>query len=402
MNFYFNLMQKKLLILFLVSIAIVSCHKFFPKQPMSNEILDGPIDGLSSDEMKRFLKGDAAFSQVFTPETGLGSTFVSTSCVSCHSGDGKGHPSTSLIRFGQPDEFGNQFLDHGGPQLQNRAVPGFQPEQLPAGATFSTFLPPANTGLGFLDFVTDQDILAMADPDDADDDGISGRVNWIAIPSFITPRPGAITQNGKYICRFGKKSAAYDLMHQTVNAYNQDMGIASSYSPYDVYSGTEIDAEVSNTTVQDLVFYLRTLKAPARRNSNDAEVKKGEQIFAQINCIACHKSQLTTGFSPISGLSFKIFHPYTDLLLHDMGAALDDHYTEGSAKTYEWRTPPLWGLGLSKSSQGGQYYLLHDGRAHSIESAILWHGGEGVASKTAFQALMEAEKKALITFLESL
>lgn len=402
MNLYFTSMQKRLFIFFVFAIVVVSCHKFFPKQPVANETLDGPIEGLSNEEMKRFLKGDAAFTQVFSQETGLGSTFVSNSCVSCHSGDGKGHPSTSLIRFGQPDEFGNQFLEHGGPQLQNRALPGFQPEQIPAGATFSTFLPPANTGLGFLDFVTDEDILAMADSQDSDGDGISGTVNWTAIPSFITPRTGAITQNGKYICRFGKKSATYDLMHQTVNAYSQDMGITSSYIPYDIYSGDEIDAEVSNSTVQDLVFYLRTLKAPLQRNKDDDEVKKGRQIFGQINCIACHKSQLHTGYSPISGLSYKTFYPYTDLLLHDMGPALDDHYTEGSAKTYEWRTPPLWGLGLSKFSQGGQYYLLHDGRAHSIESAILLHGGEGLGSKNAFQALTAAEKKSLITFLESL
>ncbi len=128
----------------------------------------------------------------------------------------------------------------------------------------------------------------------------------------------------------------------------------------------------------------------------------GKALFTQIGCESCHKSTLQTGHSPIEALSFKTFHPYTDLLLHDMGSGLDDHYTEGSAETYEWRTPPLWGLGLQTDSQGGQYFLLHDGRAHSIEAAILLHGGESESSREKFSALPEAEKTSLIQFLESL
>src|SRR6218665_169026 len=346
-------MEKLLLSGFVTLVLAVSCHKLLPKSPADAEVLDGPIEGLNNAEMQQFLKGDEAFSEVFTKETGLGSTFVAASCFSCHAGDGKGHPSTTLVRFGQSDEFGNQFLDQGGPQLQNRALPGFTPETIPHGATSSKFTPPANTGLGFLDYVTDQDLLTMADPDDLNGDGISGTVNWITVPSFVTLRPNAVTQNGKNICRFGKKASAYDLLHQTVNAYNQDMGITSTFSPVDVYSGLEIEPEVTNDKVLNLVFYLRTLKAPVPRNQNDGEVIQGKAIFEQLNCVACHKSQLKTGYSPISVLSNKTFSPYTDLLLHDMGPALDDHYTEGSAKTYEWRTAPLWGLGLSKNSQGG-------------------------------------------------
>jgi CxxC motif-containing protein (DUF1111 family) len=180
------------------------------------------------------------------------------------------------------------------------------------------------------------------------------------------------------------------------------MGIASVFSPVDVYSGLETEPEVSSAKIQNLVFYLRTLKAPIPRNQTDNEVLQGKALFDQINCVACHKSQMKTGYSPISVLSYKTFAPYTDLLLHDMGPGLDDHYTEGSAKTSEWRTAPLWGLGLSKSSQGGQYYLLHDGRAHTIEEAILYHGGEASASKIAYQALSGSAKKALVKFLESL
>ncbi len=125
-------------------------------------------------------------------------------------------------------------------------------------------------------------------------------------------------------------------------------------------------------------------------------------MFVEIGCNKCHKEELNTGHSPIKALAFKTFYPYTDLLMHDMGTALDDQYTEGNAKTYEWRTPALWGLGLSKNSQGGQYFLMHDGRAKSIEEAILLHGGEAHASSNRYQSLSETEKKQLIKFLESL
>ena len=290
----------------------------------------------------------------------------------------------------------------GGPQLQNRALPGYTPEQIPVGATFSKFTPPANTGLGFLQYLTDADILAMADPNDANGDGISGVPNYEYLPSFITPFSNAVPRNGKYIHRFGKKAATYNLLHQTVNAYNQDIGITSTFSPQDVYSGLNIDPEVSDKTIRDVVFYLQTLKTPIQRNQNDATVMQGKNIFIQAGCESCHKQTLQTGFSNIAPLSNKTFHPYTDLLLHDMGPGLDDGYTEGSAKTSEWHTPPLWGLGLSPNSQGGQYFLLHDGRAKSIEEAIQQHGGEAANSKNRFNQLTAADKNALLKFLESL
>ena len=339
---------------------------------------------------------------IFTAQKGLGSIFVATSCGSCHAGDGKGHPFTTLARFGQIDSTGNQFLHLGGPQLQNRALPGYTPEQIPAGATFSKFTPPANTGLGFLELFSDADILAMADPNDINGDGISGVPNWIALPSFLTPNANAISQNGRYIHRFGKKAAAYNLLHQTVNAYNQDIGITSTFVPKDVYSGLDIDPEVSDQTVHNVVFYLQTLKAPIQRDQNDNEVMQGKNLFVQAGCESCHKQTLKTGSSNIAPLSNKVFHPYTDLLLHDMGSALNDGYTEGNAKTYEWRTPPLWGLGLSPNSQGGEYFLLHDGRAKSIEEAILLHGGEAAASRNKFNQMLAAEKNALLKFLKSL
>lgn len=391
------------LVITLIITGIVACQKILPKAPPENELLDGPVEGLSYDENRRFLSGDIAFNdEVFTTQTGLGSIFVATSCGSCHAGDGKGHPFTTLTRFGQVDSTGNQFLHLGGAQLQNRALPGYTPEQIPAGATFSKFTPPANTGLGFLELVSDADILAMADPNDANADGISGIPNYEYLPTFITPFQNAVPRNGKYIHRFGKKAAAYNLLHQTVNAYNQDIGITSTFQPKDVYTGLNIDPEVSDVTVHNVVFYLQTLKAPIQRNQNDPEVLEGKNLFIQAGCESCHRQTLKTGFSTIPALSNKTFHPYTDLLLHDMGPGLDDGYTEGSAKTSEWRTPPLWGLGLSPNSQGGQYFLLHDGRAKSIEEAILLHGGEGQQSKERFQQLSLQERNSLIEFLKSL
>lgn len=389
--------------IFLMLITIISCEKIMPPLPSDSDVLDGPVEGLSAEEKRQFLRGDVAFNQdVFTTANGLGPLFVANSCASCHAGDGKGHPFTTLIRFGQTDSTGNAYLALGGPQLQSRAIPGHTPEILPVGASFSKILPPASTGLGFLDAVPDQAILAMADPYDADNDGISGVPNWIHIPEYCQLRPEFVSQGSKYIGRFGKKAAVYDLLQQTANAYAQDMGINSYFEPYDTYSKLKVDPEVSNATIYDVVFYLRTLKAPIQRNSGDFDVKQGQQLFMELGCEKCHKKELKTGYSTSEALSNKTFFPYTDLLLHDMGEDLDDHYTEGSAKTYEWRTPALWGLGLSANSQGGDYFLMHDGRAHSIEEAILLHGGEGKNSKENYRNLRESDKQKLIQFLESL
>ena len=394
--------MKKLCVLFAGITLAISCNKLEPAAPANAQILDGTIDGLTAAQKEQLLRGDAAFKETFTKATGLGPLFVSTSCVSCHTGDGKGHPFTTLTRFGQFDSTGNQFLAMGGPQLQDRAIPGHTPETIPSGASASKFTPPANTGLGFIDAVTDADILALADLNDADGDGISGTPNWIALKSFVTPRDGSVVNGGRHIGRFGKKAGAYDLLQQTAAAYNQDMGITSIFEPFDTYSGNEAEPEVSMNTVHDVVFYLRTLKAPVQRNMNSADVVAGKTLFVQAECSKCHVPELKTGYSPIAGLSYKTFAPYTDLLMHDMGAGLDDGYTEGNAKTYEWRTPALWGLGLSKNSQGGEYFLLHDGRAHTIEEAILLHGGEATRSRNKYQALTTIEQQKLITFLESL
>ncbi|MES2328432.1 MAG: di-heme oxidoredictase family protein [Bacteroidota bacterium] len=382
---------------------IVSCTKLEPALPADDQTLDGPVEGLTNAEYAQHLRGDAEFTdKVFTSNTGLGPIFVATSCGSCHLGEGKGHPFSTLIRFGQTDSTGNKFMLQGGPQLQDRAIPGHIPEQIPAGATSAKFLPPANTGLGFLESVPDADIIAMSDPNDANGDGIRGVPNWNNIPSYAIVRPNAVSRNGKYICRFGRKGSVYNLLQQTVNAYNQDMGISSVFEPKDVYSHLDVSPEISVNTVNDVVFYLETLRAPVQRNQNDADVIAGKQLFISINCSGCHKPELRTGPSTTAALANKIISPYTDLLLHDMGPGLDDGYTEGTAKTSAWRTPALWGLGLSPNSQGGEYFLLHDGRAKSIEQAIQMHGGEGTNSKNSFNALTETDKQKIIVFLKSL
>src|SRR5690554_1704575 len=217
---------KTYIALFSTLSLMYACEYFEPGAPLEYELLDGPIESLTYAENAEFLAGDIAFNdEVFTASTGLGPIFVANSCGSCHAGDGKGTPFTTLTRFGQVDATGNKFLAQGGPQLQNRALPGYKPETIPEGATYSKFTPPAVTGLGYLQYVTDADIIAMSDPTDANNDGISGVPNWMSLEDYLIPSPNAIEQNGKYIHRFGKKAAAYDLLHQTVVAYNQDMGI---------------------------------------------------------------------------------------------------------------------------------------------------------------------------------
>lgn len=383
--------------------VIFSCERFEPAGPDEHDLLDGPVEGLTASENIRFFRGDVAFNdEIFTPSTGLGPLFVANACGSCHPGDGKGHPFTTLTRFGQYDDTGNQYTKFGGPQLQNRAIPGFLPEELPENVGHSNLTPPANTGLGFLDAVSDETILAWADANDADGDGISGVPNWVELKNYLHPRPGARTEAGKYIGRFGKKGAVYDLDQQTSQAYNEDIGITSTYEAYDTHSGLETDPEVSDQTIQDVVFYLKTLKAPIQRNTNQSEIVSGKGLFTQIGCAKCHRPEMKTGNSTIAALSNKTFYPYTDLLLHDMGPGLDDGYTEGSAKTSEWRTPALWGLGLSRFSQGGGYFLLHDGRARSIREAILLHGGESETSRNEFESLTPKDQSDVIKFLESL
>lgn len=392
---------------------IIGCEPFFPEEIDADLLLDGPIEGLSLSQKATFVAGDEGFGEVFTKQSGLGPVFNMPSCSSCHAGDGKGHPATNLTRFGQ--ETGNGLFDYmlsqGGPQLQSRSVPGYPPETLPAGVTVvSVRSAPIVAGIGFLEAVPDSLILAMADPNDEDGDGISGSVNYIPAPGFFIPKPHHKPEGRHYIGRFGRKATTIDLLHQTAVAYIDDMGITSDFFMSDLYnpltgqfSGDGVaDPEVHSATVANVVFYLRTLKPPIPRNQDDPDFQVGKDLFNQVGCADCHKPELTTGDSDLNVLDHKTFFPYTDLLLHDMGDELADHYPEGKATGREWRTTPLWGLGLIKDTIGGIPYFLHDGRTSDLKEVIRLHGGEASSSNKAFIALNEEAQSQIIKFLESL
>lgn len=340
---------------------LASCAELLPDAPKEEDLLDGLVAGLNHEQTLQFHRGDVAFNdEIFTAETGLGPIFVATSCGSCHAGDGKGHPFTTLTRFGQRDSTGNLFLKQGGPQLQNRAIPGFLPEALPLIASAAKFTPPANTGLGFLRAGIGSGCLAMADPNDANGDGISGVVNWNEIPSTITPHPNAVTKGGKYICRFGKKAGAYNLLHQTVNAYNQDIGISSFFVPKDVYSGLDIDPEISTQSIHDVVFYLQTLKAPIRKGILDPTVIAGRNIFDQSTVPAAINHRCRPVFQPS-----KRFPTKPSILIPICWCMISvRHSTTNTLKAVpkprNGEPHHFGGLGLSPNSQGGT--ILPDAR----------------------------------------
>ena len=389
-------------------IIIVSCQKLEPKMNAPDQALCAP-GSLSQGQTVIFAKGNDEFFRVRTASSGLGPYFVSTGCGNCHSSDNRGFPETILTRFGQTDSTGNLFLAQGGPQLGSCALPGYTPCTIPAGATTSRLIAPITAGVGALELVSDADIVAMAAANVNNPNGVRGHPNWNTIPSYVTPYANAISQNGKYICRFGHKASTYSLLQQVAQAYNHDMGITSNFLPNQPFNYIDNTApqssgtiEVDNTTLNNVVFYCQGLQFPLQRTPNDPTVMHGQNIFVNIGCADCHKQTLNTGISPISFLSQQQISPYTDLLVHNMGQGLDDGYTEGNAKTSEWRTAPLWGLGLAPSGQGGQYYLLHDGRAHSIDQAITMHGGEATTSVTNFNNLSSSDRNALIKFLQSL
>jgi len=392
--------------------AVISCKKLMPPAPLDEEVLAGTIPGLTTEQEKEHLIADANFGRIFGKEDGLGPIFVQTSCANCHIGNGKGHPTTELTRFANVNgNIVDYLLNKGGPQLQQRAITGYSAEVIPAEANvISKRIAPAIMGLGFIGALDDQSILNNSDPNDANGDGISGRPNYVNPTSFFSPLPIHIANAGQYIGRFGKKAEKVAIQDQVVFALKQDIGITSDFDTEDLYNvqwgnhtGDEVpDPEVSASFVNSLVFYMRTLKAPPRRNANDPDVVEGENLFNKIGCASCHVSTFTTAASDIAALSNKTFHPYSDFLLHDMGPLLDDGYPEGSAGGFEWRTPPLWGVGLAKDSQGGELFLLHDGRAKGFEQAISFHGGEAESRRTAYNALSQKEKDQLIKFLESL
>lgn len=398
-------------------------------EPPDNEHLEGPIDGLTDEQVLSFVTGDELFESFFTPQQGLGPRFNQASCESCHPGDGAGDPNTIFFRFGRWDNgVFDSLIELGGPQLQDRAILGYEPEKIPDEATVvAGFMAPAVSGLGYLEAVEEQTLLEMADPDDEDGDGISGRVQLIEATAAITkmvdreniarPKTNRIeNRDGYYIGRFGHKGGTTSLLHQTVTALSEDMGLTSSFAPNELTSpndagypsggalepGGGSSIEIGAPTLNALVFYMKALREPDRRNEDSPKVLLGEERFGDVGCTSCHKPTLTTGPSAIEALDRVDFHPYTDLLLHNMGEELDDGYTEGTADSDEWRTPPLWGIGLRSDSQGGKLFLLHDGRATSWDEAVEYHGGEASSARTKYFALPDEDRSAIHAFLESL
>lgn len=299
-------------------------------------------------------------------------------------------------------------------------------------------------GLGLLEAISDQTLLTLADPTDSNGDGISGRVNrvWDTVAGSLA------------IGRFGWKSNQPNLLQQSAGAFNGDIGVTSSLNPLQPCTDAQVGCyddtpnrgrngrrdnrrsnnpppdrrgnnppppnggqnnpppplnggsnnnqlEVDNEDLELVTFYSSTLAVPAQRNPDDPQVLQGQALFETANCSSCHIPTLQTGTHTISALSNQTIHPYTDLLLHDMGSGLADGQLDFQASGSEWRTAPLWGIGLLEEVNGYAFYL-HDGRARTLEEAIMWHGGEATTSQNAFASMSADDKAALIAFLKSL
>jgi CxxC motif-containing protein (DUF1111 family) len=402
-------MHHKRAALVLVSLVLgggAACSDLATEAAPTSDVFDAALPGLTAAEIAAFVRGDGEFERRFAPSTGLGPIFNNVSCASCHSGDGRGRLSNALQRIGSAD---NDLLRLvGGPQIQDKAIPGAEAERLPPGTAVSVRLPPPVFGVGLIDAIPDATILALADPDDRDGDGISGRPNWVTPLDYAPNAP--TNAAGQRIGRFGRKAQTASLLEQTVEAYHQDMGITSDFRPrenHNPLSSVPVDAadrvvdpEVPPATVLAVVHYLRTL-APPRPGADTDERREGRALFASSGCTSCHVQTLRTGASEVAALANQPVELYSDLLLHDMGDALADNRPDGSASGREWRTTPLWGLRLMRQFLDGQALLLHDGRARTVEEAILLHGGESARARNAFAALSPAQRRALIDFVES-
>lgn len=276
---------------------------------------------------------------------------------------------------------------------------------------FSARLAPPLVGMGLLEAVAESTVLEWHDPDDADGDGISGRVQRVDDPVTGELRLG----------RFGWKAGASSLTHQIAGALNTDMGVMTSVKPEPDCGPMQADCgntggpELADEHLADLVKYVALLGMRPRRDLDDAEALRGEAVFAELGCDTCHRPSMTTSpFHPFAELRNQSIHPYSDLLLHDMGPGLEDSLGEGEASGAEWRTTPLWGIGLSACVTGGvegpfqqqtctpHESYLHDGRARTLDEAIRWHGGEAEDSEIAYEALDDADRSALLRFLASL
>ncbi|MDY7230358.1 di-heme oxidoredictase family protein [Hyalangium rubrum] len=263
-------------------------------------------------------------------------------------------------------------------------------------ANYSARISSPLVGMGLLEAVAETTVAALEDPSDSNGDGISGRIQYVTDSQTGQQRMG----------RFGWKAGSARLSQQIARALNTDMGVTTSIYPnHDCGSSQSCPAggtELSDADLDKLVRYVATLGVPARRNLNDTQAQQGESLFGTFGCSKCHTPSLTTSaYHPMAELRGQTIRPYTDMLLHDMGTGLADNLPEALASGAEWRTPPLWGIGLTAGVSGGEAYL-HDGRARNLSEAILWHGGEAEASKQAFRTASSTNRAALLRFLQSL
>ena len=390
---------------------------------------------------------------------GLGPLFNARGCQDCHLKDGRGHvpvddekPVSLFLRLSVPGGSAPQDIadwlatkpepTYGG-QLQNFAATSHAaearmvvtytetPVTMADGTVISLRAPsysiadaaygpmatdlqispriaPQMIGLGLLEAIPAADILARVDENDADGNGISGRASIVPSAELAKPALG----------RFGLKGGAATVRDQSAAAFSGDMGLSTPLHPGPSGDCTEAQSdclaaphgaqdihngfEVSTESLDLVTFYARNLAVPERRGINDPTVLRGKELFYSLNCTGCHTPKhVTARLTDQPEQSFQLIWPYTDLLLHDMGAGLADNRPEGRAAGSEWKTPPLWGIGLTPQISGHSDYL-HDGRARSLLEAVLWHGGEAQAPRDAVVALPAKDRDALIAFLESL
>ena len=359
---------------------------------------------------------------VWTKQAGkVGPFYIDESCTACHPNNGRGLPPALGAALGRfvvhvGDAFGNpdpllgavlqprgeggpgegeailkRWIEKAGLRRPRFAFTGTAPSH------FSVRIPPPLVGLGLLEAIPEDAVVARADPDDHDGDGISGRVRVVADPETGVPRLG----------RFGWKAGQATIRHQAAAAFRADMGVTSRVFPEPDCGSSQTACgtrgiEIRDADLSDLAAYLALLGMQARRDTDDPVVEHGEELFANAGCTGCHAPTfVTTPFHPFAELAGQTIHPYTDLLLHDMGPRLAATLPEGNASGAEWRTPPLWSIGLTRGVSGGEAYL-HDGRARTLAEAILWHGGEGRRARNAFASMSVPDREALLAFLRSL
>lgn len=392
-----------------------------------------------------------------TARDGLGPLFNTNACQNCHIKDGRGHPPTPgaqnavsmLVRLSIPDTpaYAKVIEQLGvvpepvyGGQLQDMSVPGVVPEgkvrvdytpvpvrfkdgtevelrkptlqitQLGYGpmhpdTRFSARVAPPMIGLGLLEAIPDEAILANAESQAKAKNGIAGRPN----------RVWDDAQQKTVLGRFGWKAGQPNLNQQNVHAFSGDMGLTTRLRPVDDCTdaqtackqapngnGADGEPEVSDNILRLVLFYSRNLAVPARRDVSAPEVLAGKTLFFQAGCQSCHTPKYTTAANAAEPeLANQVIRPYSDLLLHDMGDGLADHRSEFQASGRDWRTPPLWGIGLTQAVSGHTRFL-HDGRARNLLEAVLWHGGEATAAQQQVLSFNAEQRAALLAFLNSL